>query len=62
MGFTFLKGEEGLCSWASGAHWQSFKLGLKGGGDNIKLACDKLWNDTPRLEGLGASEGPQRNV
>ncbi|KAK4825362.1 hypothetical protein QYF61_026881 [Mycteria americana] len=28
-------------------------------GDNIRLACDKLWDDTPRLEGQGASEGPQ---
>ena len=26
--------------------------------DNISLAYDKLWDDTPRLEGQGASEGP----
>ncbi|KAK4810175.1 hypothetical protein QYF61_010948 [Mycteria americana] len=37
----------------------SFKLDLKGEGDNIRLARDKLWDDTPRLEGQGASEGPQ---
>lgn len=28
-GFTFLKGKEGLCSWATRAHWQSFKLTWK---------------------------------
>ena len=32
---------------------------MKGEGDNIRPACDKLWDDTPRLEGRGASEGPQ---
>jgi len=32
---------------------------LKGKGDNIRLACDKLWDDTPRLEGWGVSKGPQ---
>ena len=32
---------------------------MKGEGDNIRLACEKLWDDTPRLEGRGASEGPQ---
>jgi len=32
---------------------------LKGEGNNIRLACDKLWEDTPRLEGWDASKGPQ---
>jgi len=32
---------------------------LKGKGDNIRLACDKLCVDMPRLEGQGVSEGPQ---
>jgi len=27
--------------------------------DNIRLAHDQLWDDTPRLEGWGASEGSQ---
>ena len=57
MGFTFLKGERGFCSPASGAHWQSFKVDLKG--HNIRLAHVKPWDDMPRLEGQGANEGPQ---
>ena len=32
---------------------------MKDEGDNIKLAHDKLWDDTPRLEGQGGSEGPR---
>jgi len=32
---------------------------LKGEGDNSRLACDKLWDDMPRIEGGGANEGPQ---
>ena len=32
---------------------------MEGEGDNIRLACDKLWDDTPRLEGQGVREGPQ---
>jgi len=32
---------------------------LKGERDNIRLACNKLWDDTPRLEGWGAGKGPQ---
>ncbi|GAB0203506.1 interleukin-6 receptor subunit beta [Grus japonensis] len=55
----FSKGEEGLCPGACGIHRQSFKLGSKWEGDNIRLACDKLWDDMPRLEGQGAGEGPQ---
>ncbi|KAK4826217.1 hypothetical protein QYF61_006161 [Mycteria americana] len=51
--------EEGLCSQASGAHQQSFKLDLEWDRDNISLAHDKPRDDTPRLEGWGASEGPQ---
>lgn len=30
-----------------------------GEGDDIRLACDKLWDEMPRLEGQDASEGPQ---
>jgi len=32
---------------------------LKGERDNARLAYDKLWDDTPRLEKRGASKGPQ---
>ena len=32
---------------------------MKREGDNIRLACDKLWDDMPRSEGRGASKGPQ---
>jgi len=32
---------------------------LKGEGDNIRLAHNKLWDDMPRLEGQGVSEAPQ---
>ncbi|GAB0175694.1 hypothetical protein GRJ2_000034600 [Grus japonensis] len=53
------KGEEDLCPGTSGAHRQSFKLGSKGEGDNIRLASDMSWDDVPRLEGWGAGEGPQ---
>lgn len=28
-------------------------------GDNTRLACDKLWDDTPKLEGQGATESCQ---
>ncbi|GAB0203195.1 hypothetical protein GRJ2_002785100 [Grus japonensis] len=59
MGFIYLKGEEDLCPGTSGAYRQSFKLGSKGEGDNIRLASDMLWDDVPRLEGRGAGEGPQ---
>jgi len=31
---------------------------LKGEGEHIRLICDKLWDDMPRLEGWGAREGP----
>jgi len=31
----------------------------KGEGKHIRLACDKLWDDTQWLEGQGASTGPQ---
>ncbi|KAK4830595.1 hypothetical protein QYF61_012021 [Mycteria americana] len=41
------------------AHELSFKLDLKGKGDNIRLARDKLQDDRARLEGWGASEDPQ---
>lgn len=30
-----------------------------GEGDNIRLACDKPWDEMPRAEGRGASEDPQ---
>ncbi|KAK4832451.1 hypothetical protein QYF61_023175 [Mycteria americana] len=50
-------GKENLCSGTCGAHRQSFKLDLKGEGDNIRLARGKLRDDVPRLEGAGASEG-----
>nr|XP_009934728.1 PREDICTED: putative ankyrin repeat domain-containing protein 31 [Opisthocomus hoazin] len=33
--------------------------GLKGEGNNIRLACEKLWDDVPRLKAQGASEGPR---
>jgi len=32
---------------------------LKREGDNISLTCEKPWDDTPRLERWGGSEGPQ---
>jgi len=32
---------------------------LKGEGNNIRLACEKLWDDVPRLKAQGASEGPR---
>jgi len=32
---------------------------LKREGDNTRLARDKLWDDTLKLEGQGASEEPQ---
>ena len=32
---------------------------MKGKGDSIRLARDKLWDDTPRLEGWDATKGPQ---
>jgi len=51
--------KEGMCSQASGAHWQTFKLDFKGEGDNIRLARDKLWDNTLSLEEQGASKGPQ---
>ncbi|GAB0210369.1 hypothetical protein GRJ2_003502700 [Grus japonensis] len=54
----FLQGEYMLID-ISGAHQQSFKLGSKGEGDNIRLACNMLWDDVPRLEGRGAGEDPQ---
>lgn len=34
-------------------------LRLDGAGDNIRLVCDKMWDDTPRLPVWSASEGPQ---
>ncbi|GAB0192581.1 hypothetical protein GRJ2_003481800 [Grus japonensis] len=53
--------EEDLCPGTSEAHRQSFKLGSKGEGDNIRLACDMLWDDvSSMLQGQGAGEGPQR--
>lgn len=36
----------------------SRKLGLKGEGKDIRLACEKLWDDTPRLEEQDRSKGP----
>ncbi|GAB0204069.1 mitochondrial enolase superfamily member 1 [Grus japonensis] len=38
---------------------ESFKLALKEEADNIRLPYDELWDDMPRLEGQGASKGPQ---
>jgi len=32
---------------------------VKGKRDNTRLAHDQLWEDMPRLEGQGTSEGPQ---
>jgi len=32
---------------------------VKGEGEHIRLACDKLWDDTQQLEGRGATMGPQ---
>ena len=32
---------------------------MKGEGEHIRLACDKLWDDPPSLEGPGAIKGPQ---
>ncbi|KAK4818853.1 hypothetical protein QYF61_020072 [Mycteria americana] len=54
-----LPGKENLCSGACGAHRWSFKLDSKGEGDNIRLAREKLRDDVPWLEGVGASEGTQ---
>ncbi|GAB0189953.1 nucleobindin-2 [Grus japonensis] len=53
------QGEEDLCPGTSRAHRQSFKLGSKGEGDNIRLASNMLWDDVPRLEGRGTGEGPR---
>jgi len=39
------------CLQASRAHSQSFELDLKGEGSSVRLACDKTWDDMPRLEG-----------
>ena len=38
---------------------KNFKLDLKQEGKNIRLARDKLWHDTSRLEGRSATEGLQ---
>ncbi|KAK4826884.1 hypothetical protein QYF61_012072 [Mycteria americana] len=51
-----LMGKENLHSGTCGAHQQSFKLDSKGEGDNIRLAREKLRDNVPRLEGVGASE------
>jgi len=32
---------------------------VKGEGEHIRLACDKLWDDTQQLEGWGTIMGPQ---
>ena len=32
---------------------------MKWEGDNIRLACDKLWDEMPRSEGQGASKSSQ---
>jgi len=32
---------------------------VKGDGEHIRLADDKLWDDTQWLKGQGASTGPQ---
>jgi len=51
----------GVHGWRRGAeaHWQSFKLDVKGEGEHIGPAGDKMWGDTQWLEGWGASTGPQ---
>ncbi|KAK4811052.1 hypothetical protein QYF61_016338 [Mycteria americana] len=51
------RGKENLRSGTCGAHRQSFKLDLKGEGNNIRLAHETLRDDVSRLEGAGASEG-----
>lgn len=53
------RGKRGLSLKASGTQWQSFKLDLKGKGDNTRIVRGKLWDDTPRLEGQGAGESSQ---
>jgi len=55
----FSKGKEGLCSGVCEAHWQGFKLNVKGEGENIGPVGDKLWGDTQWLEGRGTCTGPQ---
>lgn len=46
--------EESLCSGTSRAHRQSFKPGVMGEGDNIRLDPGNLWDDMQK----GASEVP----
>ncbi|KAK4811067.1 hypothetical protein QYF61_016353 [Mycteria americana] len=61
------QGRDATYRWAHdrGVNWtmdtiaQSFKLDSKGEGDNIRLAQEKLRDDVPWLEGVGASEGTQ---
>lgn len=40
-----LKREESPCRKVSRAHWQGFKLGLRGG-DNSEPALDEVWDGT----------------
>lgn len=42
--------EESLCSGTSRTHWQSFKPGVMGEGDNIRLDPGNLSDDMQRLE------------
>ena len=41
------------------AHWQGFKLGLKGEGSDTEPAHDKVWDSMAKLEEQGASRGSQ---
>jgi len=56
---TSERGKEDFCLGACGAHWQGFKLDVRGEGQRIGSAGDKLWGDTQWLEGRDASTGPQ---
>lgn len=51
--------KQGKRVFAYKVYLQSFKLYLKGEGNNVSLAHDKVWNDKPRLEGWDISEDPQ---
>ena len=41
------------------AHWQVFKPGLKGEGDNCEPAHSNVWDSIAKLEQQGASWGPR---
>lgn len=55
---SFSSREEGL--WVNGAYGQNFPLFMKEDGGKIRLACDKLCNDMPRLDGRGACPAQEK--